>query len=181
MEKRIGNVIIQTPGGTASKNSSTYKVSLPSAWIKEMGITDSDRQIELTFDGTAITISKKLSLDEFISSGRSEGHKIYLLSYYDDQTLCSKIAADYTSKTLCFENYTNNFLRTAFGNNPAPTWEEFQAFLEERCIPRSRAGLREYLETIDVEKYEPLDIIYKTEGRMAEDEQWIHLEVMTCQ
>ena len=103
MEKRIGNVIIQTPGGTASKNSSTYKVSLPSAWIKEMGITDSDRQIELTFDGTAITISKKLSLDEFISSGRSEGHKIYLLSYYDDQTLCSKIAADYTSKTLCFD------------------------------------------------------------------------------
>lgn len=179
MKKRIGNVIIQAPGGTASKNSCTYKVSLPSAWIKEMGITDSDRQIELTFDGTAITISKKLSLDEFICSGRNEEHKIYLFSYYDDQTLCSKIAADYTDQTLCFENYTSNFLRTAFGNNSAPTWEDFQIFLEERCIPRSRAGLREYLETIGVERYEPLDIIYKTKGRMAEDDQWIHLEVMT--
>lgn len=179
MEKRIGNVIIQAPGGTASKNSSTYKVSLPSAWIKEMGITDSDRQIELSFDGTSITISKKLSLDEFISSGRNEGHRLYLFSYYDNQTLCSKIAADYTDQTLCFENYIDNFLLTAFGNNPSPTWEEFQTFLEERCIPRSRAGLREYLETIGVERYEPLDIIQKTEGRMAEDNQWIHLEVLT--
>lgn len=179
MEKRIGNIIIQTPGGTASKKSSTYKVSLPSVWIKEMGITDSDRQIELTFDGTTIMISKKLSLDEFIRSGRSEGHKVYLFSYYDNQTLCSKIAADYTDKTVCFENYTDNFLRTAFGNNPAPTWEDFQTFLEERCIPRSRAGLREYLETIGVERYEPLDIIQKTKGRMAEDDQWIRLEVMT--
>lgn len=179
MEKRIGNVIIQAPGGTASKNSRTYKVSLPSAWIKEMGIMDSDRQIELTFDGTAITISKRLSLDEFIRSGRIEGHKIYLFSYYDDQTLCSKIAADYTNQTLCFENYTNNFLRTAFGNNLTPTWEDFQMFLEERCVPRSRAGLREYLETIGVERYEPLDIIQKTKGRMAEDDQWIHLEEMS--
>lgn len=179
MEKRVGNVIIQAPGGTASKNCSTYKVSLPSAWIKEMGITDGDRQIELTFDGTAITISKKLSLDAFICSGRSKGHKIYLFSYYDDQMLCSKIAADYTDQTVCFENYTNNFLCTAFGNNMVPTWEDFHSFLEERCIPRSRAGLREYLETIGVERYEPLDIIYKTKGRMAEDDKWILLEVMT--
>lgn len=179
MEKRIGNVIIQAPGGTASKNSSTYKVSLPSAWIKEMGITDSDRQIELTFDGTSITISKRLSLDEFIRSGRNEGHRLYLFSYYDDQTLCSKIGADYTAQTVCFENYIDNFLRTAFGNNPAPTWEDFQTFLEERCIPRSRAGLREYLETIGVDRYDPLDIILKTEGRMAEDDQWIRVEVLT--
>lgn len=178
MEKRIGNVIIQAPGGTAGKNSSTYKVSLPSAWIKEMGITDSDRQVELTFDGTAITISKKLSPDEFIRSGKGKGHEIYLLSYYDDQTLCSKIAADYTDQTVCFENYTNNFLRTAFGNNLVPTWEDFQAFLEERCIPRSRAGLRAYLDTIGVDQYDPLEIIQKTKGRMAEDNQWLRMEVV---
>lgn len=178
MEKRFGNIIIQAPGGTASKTASTYKVSLPSAWIKEMGITESNRQIELSFDGNSITISKKLSLDEFIGSGRSEGHKLYLFSYYDGQTLCSKIAADCTDQTVCFENYTNNFLRTAFGNNPAPTWEDFQTFLEERCIPRSRAGLREYLETIGVDKYDPLEIIQRTAGRMAEDNHWIRVEVM---
>ena len=180
MEKRTGNIIIQAPGGTASKTANTYKISLPSAWIKEMGISNADREVELSFDGTAITISKKLSLDEYIKTRKKDGHKLYLLNYYNDQTLCTKIAADYSDRTLCFENFVSNFLYTAFGNNTSPTWDDFQKFLEDRCIPRSRAGLREYLETIDVEKYEPLDIICKTKGRMAEDAQWIHLEVMTC-
>ena len=54
MEKRLGNIIIQTPGGTAAKGSSTYKVSLPSSWIKELGIAAENRQVELSFDGKAI-------------------------------------------------------------------------------------------------------------------------------
>ena len=49
-------------------------------------------------------------------------------------------------------------------------------FLEDRCIPRSRAGLREYLEAIGVDKYDPLEIIQKTEGRMSEDNQWLKVE-----
>lgn len=179
MEKRIGNIIIQAPGGTASKTASTYKISLPSAWIKEMGISNTDREVELSFDGTSITISQKLTLDDYIKARKDDGHKLYLFDYYNNQTLCSKIVADYTDCTFSFENYVSNFLHTAFGNNLSPTWDDFQKFLEERCIPRSRAGLREYLETIGVERYEPLDIIYKTKGRMAEDDQWIHLEVMT--
>lgn len=58
-------MIIQSPGGTAAKSSNTYKVSLPSSWVKERGITDNDRQVELCFDGTAITISKRLGLEDF--------------------------------------------------------------------------------------------------------------------
>ena len=42
MEKRIVNVIIQAPGGTAARNSNTYKLSLPSSWVKEMGISEDD-------------------------------------------------------------------------------------------------------------------------------------------
>ena len=66
-------------------------------------------------------------------------------------------------------------VKTAFGNNPHPTWDDFQAFLEERCIPRQRAGLREYLEAIGVAEYDPLQIIQKTKGRMAEDQQWLEV------
>lgn len=178
MEKRIGNIIIQTPGGTASRTASTYKVSLPSAWIKEMGISNTDREVELSFDGTSITISKKLSLDDYIKARKENGHELYLFDYYNDQTLCTKIAADYSDCTLCFENFVSNFLHTAFGNNMSPTWDDFQKFLEERCIPRSRAGLREYLETIGVDKYDPLEIVQRTAGRMAEDNHWIRVEVM---
>lgn len=40
-----------------------------------------------------------------------------------------------------------------------PSWLDFLNFLEERCIPRDRAGLREYLETIGVDEYDPIEII----------------------
>lgn len=42
--------------------------------------------------------------------------------------------------------------------------------------PESRAGLREYLEAIGLEEYDPLEIIRKTAGRMAEDQQWLEVE-----
>ena len=48
--------------------------------------------------------------------------------------------------------------------------------MESRCIPRTRAGLREYLETIGVDHYDPPEIIRKTQGRMAEDTIWLTVE-----
>ena len=178
MEKRIVNVIIQAPGGTAAKNSNTYKLSLPSSWVKEMGISEDDRQVEMKFDGTSITITKKLAMQAFVDRAKKRGRKILVLSYYDDKTLCTKIAANYDEKTVCIENYVTNVLRTAFGNNQEPTWEDYLLFLEERCIPKSRAGLRDYLDAIGVDAFDPLEIIKKTSGRMAEDQQWIQVEVL---
>ena len=179
MDKRIGNIIIQTPGGTAAKGSKTYKVSLPSSWIKELGIDAEDRQVELSFDGKSITISKRLTLSEFISQKSKAGHRLLQFFYYDGDILCSLIAADYTDQTLCAENDVSDVIKTAFGNNEAPTWDDFQNFLEERCIPRARAGLREYLEALGLDKYDPLEIIKKTSGRMAEDNQWIEIKVIS--
>lgn len=178
MEKRIVNVIIQAPGGTAAKNSNTYKLSLPSSWVKEMGISEDDRQVEMRFDGTSITITKKLDMQDFVHRAKKRGRKILVLSYYDDKTLCTKIAADYDEKSICVKNYVTNVLRTAFGNNQEPTWEDYLIFLEERCIPKSRAGLREYLDEIGVDAFDPLEIIKKTSGRMAEDQQWVQVEVL---
>ena len=179
MDKRIGNIIIQTPGGTAAKGSKTYKVSLPSSWIKELGIDAEDRQVELSFDGKTITISKRLTLSEFISQKSTAGHRLLQFFYYYGDILCSLIAADYTDQTLCAENDVSDVIKTAFGNNEVPTWDDFQNFLEERCIPRARAGLREYLEAIGLDEYDPLEIIKKTSGRMAEDNQWIEIKVIS--
>lgn len=176
MEKRTGKIIVQAPGGTAAKGSYTYKLSIPSSWIKEMGLSEDDRQVELLFDGTNINISKRLSVDEYISLYKAKKHILLELLFYDRQMLCTKIVANYTEKTICVENYINDFVRTAFGNNLIPSWCDYEAFLEDRCIPKSRAGLREYLETIGVDKYDPLEIIKKTAGRMSEDNQWIKVE-----
>ena len=46
-------------------------------------------------------------------------------------------------------------------------------------MPRGRDGLREYLEAIGVGGYEPLEIIQKTAGRMAEDNQWLEIEPLS--
>ena len=178
MEQRQGNIIIHASGGTAGRGANTYKLTLPSTWIKELGIDDTHRKVELSFDGSAITITKSLTMEEFISAKRKRGHALVKLSYFDRDRLCTEIIADKTEHSLCVENHTHNTIKTAFGNNTMPTWEQLQLFLEERCIPRARAGLREYLDVIGVEEYDPIEIIQKTEGRMAEDDQWIKMEVL---
>ena len=176
MERRIAKLIVGKAGGTASKDSKTYKVSLPSKWIAELSLTDS--KMEIAFDGERIIISPHLSMDEFLEKKKPLGHKLVKFEFYDGEILCTRIVADFTEETLSVENTTENIVKTAFGKNEAPTWEDFQNFLEERCVPQSRSGIREYLETIGVESYEPLEIIKKTNGRMAEDNQWLKWEVI---
>lgn len=178
MERRQGKIIIHASGGTAGKGANTFKLTLPSAWIKEMGIGEQSREVELSFDGDTITIAKRLTMDEFISTKQAHGHSLMKLLYFDGDNLCTTIIVDETEHVLRVENHTGRVVKTAFGNNPAPAWEDLQHFLEERCIPHARAGLREYLEAIGVEEYDPMEIIKKTEGRMAEDDQWIRIEVL---
>lgn len=174
MERRIANLIIGKAGGTAGKDSKTYKVSLPSKWVTELGLTDT--KMEIAFDGERIIISPLLSFDDFSENKKALGHKLMMIEFYDKEKLCTKIIADFTDKTLSVQNTTEHIVKTAFGRNEVPTWDDLQSFLEERCIPRSRSGIREYLEAIGVEEYNPLEIIRKTGGRMAEDDQWIKLE-----
>lgn len=176
MERRIAKLIVGKAGGTAGKDSKTYKVSLPSKWVAELGLADS--KMEIAFDGERITISPHFSIDEFLEKKKVLGHKLIKFEFYDGEVLCTKIITDFTDKTLSVKNTTEHIVKTAFGKNETPTWEDFQNFLEERCVPRSRSGIREYLEAIGVEEYNPIEIIKKTSGRMSEDNQWLKWEVI---
>ena len=176
MEKRISKVITGKAGGTAGKGAKTYKVSLPTKWVSKLNL--SDAQIEMYFDGEKIILLPALSLCDFIEHKQALRHRLLLLQFYDGAILCTKICADYTDQTIVAEDLTDNLVKTAFGNNTTPTWADFERFLEERCIPKARSGIRTYLESIGVEDYDPVQIIRKTEGRMAEDQQWIQLEVI---
>ncbi len=178
MERRTAKVNISSAGGTAGKGSKTCKVSLPTAWMDIMGINKNNRELELVFDGASIILSRHLSGPEFVEQRRALGHKVRILRLYDAGTLCSTVYADFTQKTVEVENQVVPPVKTAFGNNDLPGWQDFQRFLEERCIPRQRAGLREYLDALGLEEYDPLAIIEKTGGRMAEDQQWLTMEVL---
>lgn len=178
MEHRYAKVNISTAGGTAAKNSKTCKVTLPTTWLEEMGVTEKQRELELTFDGTTITLSRRLSGPDFAKQQLLLGHEIRVLRFYDSDTLCSTIYADFTRQSVVVENQAVSPIKTAFGNNPLPDWNDFRHFLEERCIPSQRAGLREYLETLGLDEYDPLSILERTGGRMAEDQQWLTIEVL---
>ncbi len=178
MERRTAKVNVSAAGGTAGKGARTCKVTLPTKWLEAMGIREARRELELAFDGARIVMSRRLSGPEFAEQQRSRGHEVRILRLYDKDALCSTIYADFTWRTLVVENQDVSPVKTAFGNIQIPTWEDFQRFLAERCVPQQRAGLREYLEALGLEEYDPLSIIEKTGGRMAEDEQWLTIEVV---
>lgn len=178
MEKRIAKVNISSAVGTAAKSSETCKVTLPTAWINALGVTKEQREMELSFNGDTIILSRYLTGTEFVEQKRAQGHDIRILRFYDNDKLCTTLYTDFTEQTLTVQNHVSDPVKTAFGNNLLPSWSDFQEFLEERCLPRQRSGLREYLETIGLDEYDPFAIIQKTAGRMAEDQQWLEVEVL---
>ncbi len=179
MEKRTARLIVGDAGGTAANGSKTYKVSIPSAWINRLGVGENRRTLEMMFDGERITLSPPQTMENYVKEKLTLGHDVRAFRYYDNQKLCTLIYADFSDKTLKAENYTDNIVKTAFGNRAFASWADLQSFLEERCIPRGRSGLREYLEAIGVDGYDPLEIIKKTSGQMTEDQQRLEMEALT--
>ena len=54
MENRKAKISFNKSG----RGSLTPKLTLPMSWIKEMGITEDDREIEIVFNGHEIRIIK---------------------------------------------------------------------------------------------------------------------------
>ena len=174
MEKRIVKISKNRAGGTAGGRAESFKLSLPTAWVKAMGLDLSSA--ELTFDGEKIVIKRSMSVKDFFDSGIEKGHKMKRLSYYNDNALCSVIVADYSEKNIVVENYSSDAVNLPFGKNITPTWLDYENFVGERCISPDRFGLREYLESLGLYEYDPIEIIKITEGRMAEDKFYLQVE-----
>ena len=49
-EKRILRCLINKAGGNSGAGSKTYRTTLPATWMKELGVTEADRELELTLD-----------------------------------------------------------------------------------------------------------------------------------
>lgn len=86
------------------------------------------------------------------------------------------IDPDYIRSKVTIKNYTNNINLRAFGINKNPSIEDLESFLESRCTPKTRDGIKSYLKSIDVPYYDPYLIIKKTGGRSVEDD--FHLEII---
>lgn len=58
LKERIAKVSFNKSGGTARGTAITNRVTIPTSWIKEMGITEEDRVVRIVKDGNKITIEK---------------------------------------------------------------------------------------------------------------------------
>lgn len=142
MNRRSVKIMRRKAGGTAGKNAEKYSVNLPAVWLRAMGI-QKDNRVELSFDGEKITVRPLASTDSelFRRNAEQKGHQLKEYRYYDGDTLCTVILADFTAEQICIENKVDEILDTAFGVNETPSWEDFLAFLADRCIPKTRKGL----------------------------------------
>lgn len=98
------------------------------------------------------------------------------LYYMENSNINTIIDVDITRHKVKIKNFTNNLLDRAFGPKEEVTYEEYEEFLESRCFPRTRDKMKIQLEMIGIPFYDPMLIIEKTKGRMAEDNYYIEIE-----
>ena len=97
------------------------------------------------------------------------------LIYMYKSIVCTVIDVDESARKVEIHNYTDKPLFRAFGINTEPSFEDYEDFPESRCFPRERDKIKLELERLDIPFYDPILIIEKTEGRMAEDDFWIKI------
>ena len=96
--------------------------------------------------------------------------------YMYDQEICTLIDVDERNQTVRIKNYTEKIMFRAFGVVEHPNYDQYREFLESRCFPKSRDKLKLVLKDLELPFYDPILIIEKTEGRMAEDNFWLRIE-----
>jgi putative transcriptional regulator len=91
------------------------------------------------------------------------------LRYMYKNMVCTVIDVDELDRRVKIHNYIKNPMFRAFGVNTEPSYEEYEDFLESRCFPRTRDKMKLELKRLGIPVYDPILIIEKTEGRMADD------------
>lgn len=148
------------------------------------GKKEVDGMIQMYHDGMSIQVIaerygvSRPTIYRYLGAERrmdTDPNVVMRMKYMHRDTLCSIIDIDFKHKKIYVTNKTDKILLRAFGVVTEPTWEDFMEFLESRCFPRTRAGMKDILRDLDLDSYDPLQIIEKTQGRMAEDHQWIQV------
>ncbi|MCD8396168.1 MAG: helix-turn-helix domain-containing protein [Lachnospiraceae bacterium] len=97
------------------------------------------------------------------------------MDYMCREELCTVILISFRDQEILIRNHTMDVIHRAFGIKEKPDWKDFEEFLEDRCFPRTRFQLQMILSDLGLDFYDPLAIIEKTQGKMAEDLQWIRI------
>jgi len=128
--------------------------------------------------GPIVPLVKILNDNPHIEQELRVPEKKYLLRiwYMCKSEVCTVIDVDERYRNVQIYNYTKDLMKRAFGKIEMPTFEQYEEFMESRCFPRSRDKMKLILKDLNIPFYDPILIIERTEGRMAEDDFWIRIE-----
>ena len=137
----------------------------------EMEVTSTD---EISTIIHSLTYWKKIN--ELYSVPPAEIEKCRMrMDYMRNKEIFTTILVNFKDEQIYIKNYTEHPLKCAFGIKRNPTWEDFTSFLEERCVPKSRDHMKVILKDYDLDFFDPISIIEKTGGCMAEDDYCLKL------
>ena len=101
METRRLKVLF-TKGGSGS---TTTRLGLPSTWVREMGISENEREVEVMFDGEKITI-QKLDCNRFYNGAVVDTENLKKV-LADDNTTGGDMATDEINTIKSFAEYNS--------------------------------------------------------------------------
>ena len=134
--------------------------------MQQQGYTTSE--IAKRFNISRQTVSK------YLNPKLEQGYSMRMY-FMKNQYVCTMIDINFLDKKIKILNRTSDIFERAFGVKEDPNWNDFEYFIRERCFPESRGNKKELLKNLSIDNYDPIRIIEKTEGRMANDNQYIEI------
>ena len=113
-------------------------------------------------------------VDKYLNTKPAPGYTMRM-TYMNKHTPCTEIDVDFLNQNIRIQNYTDDILHRAFGITEAPTWADFEDFLQYRCFPKTRGNAKDVLKKLQIQAYDPLQIVEKTRGRIADDNMWLKI------
>ena len=151
--------------------------------MKKYTEKDVERMAQLRDQGVGLqTIADEFGtsrqvVGRYLSEAPAKGSTMRL-TYMFRQHPCTVIDVDFLEQKISIQNKTADPVHRAFGMIEDPTWNDFEGFLKDRCFPETRGNRKELLRQLGLTDYDPLQIVEKTQGRMAEDELWLKIRYL---
>ena len=137
--------------------------------MKEMQAHNiSQKKIAERFKTTRQTVARYLN-DEDISYNMR-------IDYMFQTSVCTTIFVNFAKEKVSIVNKTDDILHRAFGVNEKPTWQDFNDFVADRCFSESRGDRKSVLKALNLDSFDPVQIIEKTKGKTYEDKQWMRFK-----
>jgi len=113
-------------------------------------------------------------IEKYLNTKPAPGYTMRI-TYMNRQKPCTEIDVDFLNRNIHIQNFTDDTLHRAFGKKEAPTWSDFEDFLQYRCFPKTRGNARDILNELNIQTYDPMQIVEKTHGRISDDNMWLKI------